>query len=240
MGAMPASRSPLRLLRGGVAASIATAVALGGHLAAGAAMPGWLGILVPWWLAVAVSTLLAGTRFSLARMGAAVLISQALFHGLFSAGTPGDPGLALVDPPGSHLGHGAAHMATQAGHTASGAEHAASGAGHAAHGGDGIAAVADHAAHGSHSDLQMLALHLLAALVTTVLLQHGESVLMRCAGLALSVLAVLAHPPLLLLVTLLVPERPSRPVPPAPSLRHARRAVLTPQPRRGPPLVLAA
>jgi hypothetical protein len=226
---MPASRSPLRLLRGGVAASIATAVALGGHLAAGAAMPGWLGILVPWWLAVAVSTLLAGTRFSLARMGAAVLISQGLFHGLFSAGTPGDPGLALVDPPGSHLGHGAA----QAGHTASGT-------GHTAHGGDGIAAVADHAAHGSHSDLQMLLLHLLAALVTTVLLQHGESVLMRCARLALSVLAVLAHPPLLLLVTLLVPEQPSRPVPPAPTLRHARRAVLTPQPRRGPPLVLAA
>jgi hypothetical protein len=230
---MPASRSPLRLLRGGVAASIATAVALGGHLAAGAAMPGWLGILVPWWLAVAVSTLLAGTRFSLTRMGIAVLSSQALFHGLFSAGTPGDPGLALVDPPGSHLGHGAAHAG---GHSAG----AATGPGHGAHAGDGIAAVADHAAHGNHSDLRMLVLHLLAALVTTVLLQHGESVLMRCARLALAVLEVLAHPPLLLLITLLVPERPSRPVPPVPSLRHARRAVLTPQPRRGPPVLLAA
>src|SRR5690606_25403369 len=210
---MSASRSPLRPMPGRTAASIATGLALGGHLAGGGAMPAWLGILVPWWLAVAVCTLLAGTRFSLARMGVAVLASQALFHGLFSAGTPGDPGLALVDPPGSHLGHGAA----QAGHTASGT-------GHTAHGGDGIAAVADHAAHGSHSDLQMLLLHLLAALVTTVLLQHGESVLMRCAGLALSVLAVLAHPPLLLLVTLLVPERPARPVPPVPTLRHARRA----------------
>ena len=234
MGSMPASRSPLRLLRGGVAASIAMAVALGGHLAAGAAMPCWLGILVPWWLAVAVSTLLAGTRFSLTRMGIAVLSSQALFHGLFSAGTPGDPGLALVDPPGSHLGHGAAHGG---GHGAG----AAAGLGHEAHGGgDGIAAVADHAAHGSHSDLRMLVLHLLAALVTTVLLQHGESVLMRCARLALAVLQVLAHPPLLLLIRLLVPERPSRPVPPVPSLRHARRAVLTPQQRRGPPMVLSA
>ena len=233
---MPASRSPLRLLRGGVAASIATAVALGGHLAGGGAMPAFLGLLVPWWLAVAACTLLAGTRFSLARMGAAVLISQGLFHGLFSAGTPGDPGVTLVAPPGAHLGHGAAHSASLAEHAGS----AASGAGHAVHGGGGAASVADHALHGSHADLQMLLLHVLAALVTTVLLQHGESVLMRCANLALSVLAVIAHPPLLLLVTLLVPERPSRPVPSAPHLRHAQRAVLTPQLRRGPPVVLAA
>lgn len=230
---MSASRSPLRLVRGGTAASIATAVALGGHLAGGGAMPAWLGILVPWWLAVAVCTLLAGTHFSLARMGVAVLASQALFHGLFSAGTPGDPGRALVDPPGSHLGHGAGH----AGHGAGGV------VGHGAHGdgGEGVASVVDHALHGSHSDLRMLLLHVLAAMVTAVLLQHGESVLMRCARLALTVLAVLAHPPLLLLlITLLVPERPARPLPTAPHLLHAQRAVLTPQLRRGPPVVLAA
>src|SRR5699024_6698919 len=224
--------SPLRLVRGGTAASIATAVALGGHLAGGGAMPAWLGILVPWWLAVAVCTLLAGTHFSLARMGVAVLASQALFHGLFSAGTPGDAGRALVDPPGSHLGHGAGH----AGHGAGGV------VGHDAHGdgGEGVAAVADHALHGSHSDLRMLLLHVLAAMVTAVLLQHGESVLMRCARLALTVLAVLAHPPLLLLITLLAPERPARALPAAPYLLHAQRAVLTPQLRRGPPVVLAA
>ncbi|MEJ6541860.1 hypothetical protein AB0I24_04590 [Brachybacterium paraconglomeratum] len=229
---MSASRSPLRLVRGGTAASIATAVALGGHLAGGGAMPAWLGILVPWWLAVAVCTLLAGTQFSLARMGVAVLASQALFHGLFSAGTPGDPGRALVDPPGSHLGHGAGH----AGHGNGGV------AGHGTHGdgGEGVASVADHALHGSHSDLRMLLLHVLAAMVTAVLLQHGESVLMRCARLALSVLAVLSHPPLLLLITLLVPERPGRPLPAAPHLLHAQRAVLAPQLRRGPPVVLAA
>lgn len=229
---MSASRSPLRLVRGGTAASIATTVALGGHLAGGGAMPAWLGILVPWWLAVAVCTLLAGTHFSLARMGVAVLASQALFHGLFSAGTPGGPGRALVDPPGSHLGHGTGH----AGHGTGGV------VGRDAHGdgGEGVASVADHALHGSHSDLRMLLLHVLAAMVTAVLLQHGESVLMRCARLALTVLAVLAHPPLLLLITLLVPERPARPLPAAPYLLHAQRAVLTPQLRRGPPVVLAA
>lgn len=223
---MSASRSPLRLLRGGTAASIATAVALGGHLVGGGAMPAWLGILVPWWLAVAVCTLLAGTRFSLVRMGVAVLASQALFHGLFSAGTPGDPGRALVDPPGSHLGHAGHGTGSVAGHGAHG-------------GGEGVASVADHALHGSHSDLRMLLLHVLAAMVTAVLLQHGESVLMRCARLALTVLAVLAHPPLLL-ITLLVPERPDRPLPAAPYLLHAQRAVLAPQLRRGPPVVLAA
>src|SRR5690606_40199855 len=106
---MSASRSPLRLMRGGTAASIATAVALGGHLAGGGAMPAWLGILVPWWLAVAGCTLLAGTRFSLARMGVVVLAIQALCHGLFRAGTPDDPGRALEEPPGSHLGYSAGH-----------------------------------------------------------------------------------------------------------------------------------
>lgn len=98
---MTSARSPLRLQRGGVAASVATAVALGGHLVAGAEMPSWLGVALPWWLAVAVCTVLAGTRFSLLRMGVAVLSSQALFHGLFTAGTPGDPALRMVDPPGS-------------------------------------------------------------------------------------------------------------------------------------------
>ena len=49
---MTPARSPLRLLRGGMAASLATAVALGGHLVAGAAMPTWLGVALPWWLAV--------------------------------------------------------------------------------------------------------------------------------------------------------------------------------------------
>lgn len=227
---MSASRSPLRLVRGGTAASIATAVALGGHLAGGGEMPSWLGVLVPWWLAVAVCTLLAGARFSLPRMGAAVLISQALFHGLFSAGTPGDPGCTLVAPPGSHLGHGAAHGTG-----------AVAGTGHGVHGsGDGVVSVADHALHGSHTDLRMLVLHVVAALVTALLLQHGETVLMRCARLALAVLTVLAHPPLLLLITLLVPERPARPLSAAPHLLHAQRAVLTPQLRRGPPVVLAA
>ena len=103
------------LLRGGLAATLATAVALAAHMVGGAVMPSWLGVLLPWWLAVTVCTVLAGSRFTLPRMGAAVLSSQALFHGLFTVGTPGDPGVSLVAPPGSHLGHGAAHTGSASG-----------------------------------------------------------------------------------------------------------------------------
>src|SRR5690625_2773396 len=103
---MSSSREPLRLVRGGVAATVATALALIGHVAGGGAMPGWHGIALPWWLSVTVCTVLAGTRFSLPRLSAAILGSQSLFHGLFIACTPADPGTRLVAPPGTHLGHG--------------------------------------------------------------------------------------------------------------------------------------
>lgn len=235
MGGMTSSRSPLRLLRGGVAASLATLVALGGHLVGGGAMPSWLGVALPWWLAVTVCTVLAGSRFSLPRMGVAVLSSQALFHGLFTAGTPGDSSITLVAPPGSHLGHGVhgAHSAQSAGVTPGAPLHAG-------HGADGVVTAADHALHGSHADLQMMLWHLVAALVTTLLLQRGENLLLRCAGLVISVLNVLGTPPYAVALPNLVLPRAARPVPEGAPLRHVRRAVLSPQRRRGPPLVLAA
>ncbi|MGP9536587.1 hypothetical protein ACT3SP_01150 [Brachybacterium sp. AOP43-C2-M15] len=248
---MTASRTPLRLLRGGTAASLATAVALGGHLVGGGAPPSWLGIAIPWWLAVTACTVLAGTRFSLPRMVAAVVTSQALFHGLFTAGTPGDPGLTLVAPPGSHLGHGAhgAHgpgaihtgtipVGTALEHSGPAVTGGVHGAGHGA--GHGVAEVAEHALHGSHGDLRMLLWHLAAALVTSLLLHRGESFLLRCAALVGAVLTVLADPPHGLPLPRVVLPRPARPVPDLVHLPPAQRAVLAPQLRRGPPLVLAA
>lgn len=80
-----ALRGP-RVLRGVLAASVATFVALMSHLAGGGAMPGWVGVLVPWVLAVAVCTLLAGRTLSLWRVALAVAVSQFLFHGLFVLG----------------------------------------------------------------------------------------------------------------------------------------------------------
>lgn len=229
MGGMSSSRTPLRLVRGGTAASLVTLLALGGHLVGGGVMPSWLGVALPWWLSVTVCTVLAGTRFSLPRMGASVLSGQLLFHGLFVVGTPGDPGTTLVAPPGSHLGHGQ--------HGPSGTAHAA---GHTGHGADGMAATAQHALHGSHSDLQMLLWHLVAGLVTTVLLHRGESVLLRCAGLVGAVFAVLARPPQGLSLPPLPLSGPSRPVLPRTPVRHRRRAVLDPQLQRGPPVIPAA
>ena len=230
MEGVSSSRSPLRLLRGTVAATLATSVALGGHLVGGGAMPSWLGVALPWWLSIAACTVLAGSRFSLPRMSIAVVASQALFHGLFMAGTPADPGVQLVAPPGSHLDHGA-HLAGSGPGQAVPATHA----GHS-----GVASATEHALHGSHADLRMLLWHLVAALVTAFLLHRGETMLWHSSSLVGRLLAVLGTPrPLALPPTSPLPA-PARVVPETAHVRPARRAVLTPQLRRGPPWVLAA
>lgn len=76
----------LRVLRGSVAASVATFVALMSHVAGGGGVPGWLGVAVPWVLSVAICTMLAGRALSLARLSVGVIVSQLLFHGLFVLG----------------------------------------------------------------------------------------------------------------------------------------------------------
>lgn len=217
-GGMTSARDPLRLLRGALAATLATTVALGGHLIGGGEVPTALGLLVPWWLSVALCTVLAGTRFGLPRMGAAVLGSQALFHGLFVLGTAGDGAVTMVDPPGSHLGHGG-HLAT-----------AGSSGGHALT--HEAAATAVHVGHGS---VQMALWHVMAALVTTVLLHRGETLLLRGAALTARLWRFLARRVPTDLSP--APTAPPRTAPPAllPALPHLRRAVLTPYALRGPP-----
>ncbi|UNK70030.1 hypothetical protein [Microbacterium sp. H1-D42] len=83
---MRPSRLPL-LLRGGVAAVIATFTALLSHVAAGGDLPGPLGIAVPLLLSTMISVLLAGRRLSLVRLAASVSASQVLFHTLFVLGS---------------------------------------------------------------------------------------------------------------------------------------------------------
>ncbi|GAA1299634.1 hypothetical protein [Brachybacterium alimentarium] len=233
---MTPSRSPLRLVRGGIAATLATVIALGGHLVGGGAVPSWIGIALPWWLSVAACTVLAGTRFSLPRMTAAVLASQALFHGLFLAGTPGDPSVQLVAPPGSHLGHGA-----HAGHGGQLTDASASVGAHAAHAGpSGVGAAAEHALHGSHGDLRMLLWHVVAALVTAVLLHRGESIVLGSFALAARLFGALRRPVAAVSAPALVLPAPARILAVGVPVRPVRRAVAAPQLRRGPPLVLAA
>lgn len=94
-----------RALRGLIGASIATFVALLSHVAAGGAMPGWVGIALPWLLSVMVCTLLAGRALSLIRLSLAVAASQALFHCLFVFGfiTGAGPAAAALGAHAHHL-----------------------------------------------------------------------------------------------------------------------------------------
>ncbi|MEV8024602.1 hypothetical protein [Microbacterium sp. NPDC080220] len=71
---------PSRVARGEAAASLATWAALLSHVAAGGAMPGWLGVAVPLVLSFAFCTALAGRHLSVVRLAVAVTASQLLFH----------------------------------------------------------------------------------------------------------------------------------------------------------------
>lgn len=94
-----------RALRGLIGASIATFVALLSHVAAGGAMPGWIGIGLPWVLSVMVCTLLAGRSLSLVRLSIGVALSQLLFHFLFIFGFIARSGAAGA-AQSAHAHHG--------------------------------------------------------------------------------------------------------------------------------------
>lgn len=119
-----------RTLRGTAAAAIATFTALFSHVAAGAPLPGWVGIAVPFALATLVSIAVAGRRHSLPRLAVAITLSQALFHTLFVLGAGGSVtgasahhaaagSIAYAAPalhdhlgPGMWLGHALAALVT--------------------------------------------------------------------------------------------------------------------------------
>lgn len=87
---MVSSRIP-RLVRGAVAATLATFVALFAHVVAGGQMPAMIGVLVPLLLSITVCTLLAGRRLSPVRLVASVGVAQLLFHALFVLGSGSSP-----------------------------------------------------------------------------------------------------------------------------------------------------
>jgi hypothetical protein len=89
-----------RALRGGLAASSATFVALMSHLAGGGQLPGPLGIVVPLALSLPICVAWSG-RLSLAGLSASVVASQLFFHVLFVLGTPAQSRPAS----GVHAGH---------------------------------------------------------------------------------------------------------------------------------------
>lgn len=160
-----------RLVRGWAGALIATVIAAGSHTIASHGHPDagpsplvWILTLA---LAAPVCTALAGRMLSWTRLGLGVLLSQGVFHALYSWGPGTTP--VLVDSAGvsataghaAHTVHGHAHhlaavpVATPAG---------------------GAAEVATAA-----PEQTMVVAHLAAALVTVVLLRTGERIVLTTA-----------------------------------------------------------
>lgn len=207
-----------RLVRGAAAASVSTAVALASHLLAGAALPEFMGVVVPLVFAVSVCTVLAGVRLSALRLSLSVAVSQALFHTLFVVGTV-PAGASVV--PGAQDDAGLVH------------------AGHAAHGTGAVSIVESSAAgaHAAHADAQMWFAHAVAGVLTVALLHRGELLLAHLRRLASAVLAwALPQPP----GSAAQVVRPlTRSCPTAPVVLRALDVLAGCVPRRGPPARLS-
>lgn len=90
-----------RVARGAVVASVSVFVAALSHLSGGGSPPGLVGVILALTFALLVSVFLAGRRLSLIRLGISVVVSQAMFHGLFSFGAGPS---SLVSPDSGHHG----------------------------------------------------------------------------------------------------------------------------------------
>lgn len=137
----------MRLLRGVAAAVAATFIAAYSHVAAGGHSPDGAIVMLSLALSGLVCTALAGRSLSLWRLGTAVVLSQTLFHGLFSLGASSHAAVTTA-PSTSHAGHSAHVML----------DHAAS------------SVVTDHS-----SPVMWLG-HAIAAVLTIAVLRHGEVV----------------------------------------------------------------
>jgi hypothetical protein len=106
------------VIRGSLAAAVATFTAAFSHVAAGGATPAPGAVVLSFALSALVSIALAGRALSFGRTALAVGASQALFHGLFStigssatmtmsthAGHDGSSLVATVDPGQLTAGH---------------------------------------------------------------------------------------------------------------------------------------
>ncbi|MGJ9426625.1 hypothetical protein ACHABX_12375 [Nesterenkonia halotolerans] len=153
-------RGGARISRGLLAAVLATGAAALSHSAAGHT-PHWIVLLLALAISVPVCSVLSSVRLSRGRLGAAVLFSQAVLHGLF-AFFPASGAVSGAVVGGSHAGHGA-HDGVQAGVAI---EATQSGT---------VAAVLP--------DAPMMLAHVLAGIFTYAVLRRGELVLEALAGL---------------------------------------------------------
>jgi hypothetical protein len=143
-----------RLARGTVAAAIATLVAALSHTAGGGTFPSAPLVALAFVTSVGWSTAVVGRRFSWPRVSAAVVASQALFHGTFAL-----------------LGAGGARVVAET-------------ARHSAHTGSTTLTVLPGGSGHAHDGAGMLAAHAVAAVVTIVALRIADRSSLATAALA--------------------------------------------------------
>lgn len=137
-----------RLARGWLAAGFATGLASASHALAGGELPQPAILLFSLAISGLICTALAGKLRSLPRLNLAVLLSQGIFHTLFSVAC--SPGTAAGPPIRS-----ASHHVVPAPPSSLAADAASTGI--------------------DHASAPMLMAHLAAAALTVLMLRHGES-----------------------------------------------------------------
>jgi len=150
-----------RFARGWIVALFSTFVAALSHALAGGAVPSIVAVVLSLAFAGIICIGLAGRTLSLGRMAVSVLISQLIFHGLFSFG--GSGGALTVSPSAT------VPPAASAGSAGAGAHE---------HGPIGLLADLGSASVGhsaAHDATWMWVAHAVAALITIVALRHGET-----------------------------------------------------------------
>ncbi|WP_424937635.1 MULTISPECIES: hypothetical protein [Bacteria] len=208
----------IRAARGATAATLATFVALLSHVAGGGAMPGWLGVVVPWTFSLLVCVPLAGRRLSAIRLSIGVVVSQALFHVLFVLGAGTSSGLVGVGHHGMMVLPGGA--------------------------GAGAVPASDASIEAMlWGDAAMWTAHVTAAVLTIAALHRGESALRRLLEIAVQTGSWIERQ-VLAMVRAFVDPLPSSPrhrLVPAESLapRVLRAVHLSAVVRRGPPRAFA-
>jgi hypothetical protein len=165
-----------RTARGWSTALFAGVLTAALHASAGGSFPSAPVLLLTVLLSGLLSTALVGRTLTLPRLAASVAAGQVTFHAVFTV-FGNSPGVATA--------------------TSTGPLSDAATTGHAAHGMLTMAGAAPAHSGGAHSGWGMLAVHLLAGLISALLLAHGEraiSALGRIAHLALRILAAPTTP----------------------------------------------
>lgn len=149
-----------RALRGSLAASFATFVALASHVIGGGSLPTMMGLIVPLALSALVCALLAGRQLSLWRLSVSVGVSQALFHLLFMVFTPMASVAAPATAPERHaLHHGGPHGSMGSVDSVSSM---------------GPMSGAETTMH-AHTSAPMITAHVVAAIITIAMIYCSES-----------------------------------------------------------------